>query len=140
LTHKCNFFSKEKKMLRTKGSRAGSRIAKVEVHQFSYEVRDLGIDTSGNRCGQKGASSRVPAFIVTIETADGARGEYCSPHAGKSGAMSGQVLSLAPQLLGEDAEEREALFDRAKRLHRQTRPSGACWAVTASGFPRMPAP
>jgi L-alanine-DL-glutamate epimerase-like enolase superfamily enzyme len=105
-------------MLRTKGSRAGSRIAKVEVHQFSYEVRDLGIDTSGNRCGQKGASSRVPAFIVTIETADGARGEYCSPHAGKSGAMSGQVLSLAPQLLGEDAEEREALFDRAKRLHR----------------------
>src|SRR5690606_37981367 len=77
-----------------------------------------GVDSSGNRCAQKGVSSRLPGFAVTIETEDGARGEYCSPHAGKSGAMSGQLLSLAPELLGEDAEEREALFDRAKRLHR----------------------
>ena len=105
-------------MQRTKGGRAGSRIARIDVHQFSYVVENLGVDSSGNRCGQKGAKATIPTFMVTIETADGAVGEYCSAHGGKSGAMMGQVLSLAPHLLGEDAEEREALYDRAKRLHR----------------------
>jgi L-alanine-DL-glutamate epimerase-like enolase superfamily enzyme len=66
----------------------------------------------------KGAQSRLSAFAVVVETNDGARGEYCSVHSGKNGAMVGQVKALAAQVLGEDAEEREAIYNKLKRLHR----------------------
>jgi len=105
-------------MKRITGARPGSRIAKVEVHEFGYTVDGLGVDASGNRCVMKGAQSRLSAFAVVIETNDGARGEYCSVHSGKNGAMVGQVKALAAQVLGEDAEEREAIYNKLKRLHR----------------------
>jgi L-alanine-DL-glutamate epimerase-like enolase superfamily enzyme len=105
-------------MKRITGARPGSRIAKVEVHEFGYTVDGLGVDASGNRCVMKGAQSRLSAFAVAIETNDGARGEYCSVHSGKNGAMVGQVKALAAQVLGEDAEEREAIYNKLKRLHR----------------------
>jgi L-alanine-DL-glutamate epimerase-like enolase superfamily enzyme len=81
-------------------------------------VDGLGVDASGNRCVMKGAQSRLSAFAVVAETDDGARGEYCSVHGGKNGAMVGQVKALAAQVLGEDAEEREAIYNKLKRLHR----------------------
>ena len=105
-------------MQRTIGARPAWRIANVEVHEFSYGVEGLGIDASGNRCVMKGECSLLTAFAVVIETVGGARGEYCSVHSGKSGAMVGQVKSLAAQLLGEDAEEREAIYNKLKRVHR----------------------
>lgn len=105
-------------MNRTIGSRPGSRIARVELHEFSYSVEGLGIDASGNRCVMKGAHSTLSAFAVVIETSDGARGEYCSVHSGKNGAMVGQVKAIAPLILGEDAEEREAIYNKLKRAHR----------------------
>jgi L-alanine-DL-glutamate epimerase-like enolase superfamily enzyme len=105
-------------MNRTIGSRPGSRIANVELHEFSYTVDGLGIDASGNRCVMKGERSTLNAFAVVIETADGARGEYCSVHSGKNGAMVGQVRAIAPLILGEDAEEREAIYNKLKRAHR----------------------
>lgn len=105
-------------MNRTIGSRPGSRIANVELHEFSYTVDGLGIDASGNRCVMKGERSSLSAFAVVIETVDGARGEYCSVHSGKNGAMVGQVKAIAPLILGEDAEEREAIYNKLKRAHR----------------------
>jgi L-alanine-DL-glutamate epimerase-like enolase superfamily enzyme len=105
-------------MKRIMGSRPGSGIAKVEVHEFGYAVDGLGIDDSGNRCVMKGERSQLAAFAVVIETEDGARGEYCSVHSGKNGAMVGQVKAIAPQILGEDAEEREAIYNKLKRVHR----------------------
>ena len=105
-------------MKRIMGSRPGSRIAKVEVHEFGYAVDGLGVDDSGNRCVMKGVRSDLAAFAVVIETVDGARGEYCSVHSGKNGAMVGQVKAIAPQILGEDAEEREAIYNKLKRVHR----------------------
>ena len=90
-------------MKRIIGARPGSRIAKVEIHEFGYTVDGLGMDESGNRCVMKGEQSRLSAFAVVIETQDGARGEYCSVHSGKNGAMVGQVKALAGQILGEDA-------------------------------------
>ncbi len=59
------------------GKRPGSRIAKVEIHEFRYTVDGLGVDESGNRCAMKGAVSELKAFAVTVETVDGERGEYC---------------------------------------------------------------
>jgi L-alanine-DL-glutamate epimerase-like enolase superfamily enzyme len=105
-------------MNRTIGSRPGSRIAKVELHEFSYVVDGLGVDTSGNRCVMKGEQSTLNAFAVVIETVDGERGEYCSVHSGKNGAMVGQVKAIASLILGEDAEEREAIYNKLKRAHR----------------------
>lgn len=105
-------------MQRIIGARPGSRITKVEVHEFGYAVDGLGVDASGNRCVMKGERSQLSAFAVVIETNDGERGEYCSVHSGKNGAMVGQVKALAPHLLGEDAEEREAIYNKLKRVHR----------------------
>ena len=100
------------------GTRPGSRIAKVEIHEFAYSVEGLGIDDSGNRCVMKGAKSNLLAFAVAIESADGARGEYCTAHSGKNGVMVSQVRGLAPQILGMDCEAREAIYNKLKRLHR----------------------
>lgn len=105
-------------MQRIIGARLGSQIAKVEIHEFGYAVDGLGIDASGNRCVILGERSQLTAFAVVIETNDGERGEYCSVHSGKNGAMVGQVKALAPTLLGEDAEEREAIYNKLKRIHR----------------------
>jgi L-alanine-DL-glutamate epimerase-like enolase superfamily enzyme len=100
------------------GTRPGSRIARVELHEFGYSVDNLGADASGNRCVMKGARSELSAFAIVIETVDGERGEYCSVHSGKNGVMVGQVRGLVPHLLGEDAEAREAIYNKLKRLHR----------------------
>ncbi|MCP8941138.1 mandelate racemase [Alsobacter sp. SYSU M60028] len=100
------------------GTRPGSRIAKVDIHEFRYTVDGLGVDESGNRCAMKGAVSELKAFALSVETVDGERGEYCSVHSGKSGAMVGQVRALAPHVLGMDAEAREAVYNKLKRLHR----------------------
>ena len=99
-------------------ARPGSRIVKVELHEFGYAVDGLGVDASGNRCVARGARSELKGFVVVVETADGARGEFCPAHSGKSAVVVSQVRALAPQLLGEDAEAREAIFNKLKRLHR----------------------
>jgi L-alanine-DL-glutamate epimerase-like enolase superfamily enzyme len=100
------------------GTRPGGRIARVQIHEFGYSVEGLGIDGSGNRCVMKGAKSDLLAFVVVIESADGARGEYCTTHSGKNGVMVSQVRGLAPQILGLDCEAREAIYNKLKRLHR----------------------
>ena len=105
-------------MHRIRGARAEHRITRVEVHEFGYTVEGLGVDASGNRCVMKNARSELTAFAVMVESASGARGEYCSAHSGKSGAMVGQVRALVPHLLGEDAEEREAIYNKLKRVGR----------------------
>ena len=38
-------------------ARPGSRIAKVEIHEFGYSVDGLGIDDSGNRCVDEGRAA-----------------------------------------------------------------------------------
>src|SRR5689334_14554788 len=108
----------EKNVMQGTGTRSGSRIERVEIHEFSYSVDNLGLDASGNRCVMKGARSDLTAFAVAIMTADGQRGEYCTTHSGKSGVMVSQTRGLAPRILGEDAEAREAIYNKLKRLHR----------------------
>ncbi len=100
------------------GTRPGSRITRVDIHEFTYPVEGLGVDASGNRCVMKGARSNVPGFALRIETADGASGEYCTSHSGKSGVIAGQARALAPHILGQDAAAREAIFNKLKRMHR----------------------
>jgi L-alanine-DL-glutamate epimerase-like enolase superfamily enzyme len=104
----------------TKGTRRrkGSLIERIELHQFAYTVENIAIDASGNRVPARGASSRLEGFVVVVITRDGARGEFCPGHSGKTGLMVEQVRALARQVLGEDAEAREAIFNHLKRVHR----------------------
>jgi L-alanine-DL-glutamate epimerase-like enolase superfamily enzyme len=99
-------------------ARPGSRIVKVEIHEFAYTVDGLGVDSSGNRCVMQGASSELRGYALVILTADGGRGEFVPAHSAKSAVVVNQVRNLAPHILGEDAEAREAIFNKLKRLHR----------------------
>jgi len=99
-------------------TRAGSRIERIEIHEFTYEAEGLGRDASGNRCVMRGAVSEIPAFALSVETSDGARGEYCTSHSGKSGVIVGQTRALAPHVLGLDASARELVYNKLKRMHR----------------------
>ena len=129
------------------GSRPGNRIARVEIHEFTYEVEGLGLDASGNRCVMRGGRSQVPGFALAIETADGARGEYCTSHSGKSGVIVGQARMLAQHVIGMDAFAREAVFNKladgghtvmpfaqtfwSERFGMCTDKFGCAWAVNA---------
>lgn len=95
-----------------------SRIDRVELHQFRYGVDNLGVDHGGNRVFQPGVRAELGGFVVVVRASDGSHGEFCPAHSGKSGAIFGQVLALAPSLLGHDPEQREALYDHCRRLHR----------------------
>lgn len=99
-------------------ARPGSRITRVELHEFAYMVEGLGVDSSGNRAVMKGHSSELRAYALVVLTADGSRGEFVPAHSAKSGVIVNQVRNLAPHILGEDAEAREAIFNKLKRLHR----------------------
>ncbi|MCM0019886.1 MAG: hypothetical protein NBV67_07820 [Tagaea sp.] len=97
---------------------SGDRIDRVELHEFKYDVANIGLDASGNRSVARGATTEFKAFALTISTQRGARGEYVSVHSGKSGVLVSQVRGLLPLLLGADPEAREAIFNKLKRAHR----------------------
>jgi hypothetical protein len=48
---------------------------------------------------------------VVIRCADGAVGEYAAAFSGKK-SHRGEVLTVAPALIGQDADYREAIYDR----------------------------
>lgn len=96
-----------------------SRIERVEIHEFSFELPDLGWDAGGfNIVYQAGARLRLSKYAVVVRTADGGRGEYVTLWGGTQMAL-GQTLALAPHLLGRDAHQRERIYDDFKRAHRQ---------------------
>jgi L-alanine-DL-glutamate epimerase-like enolase superfamily enzyme len=95
-----------------------SKIERVEVHEFTYEVENLGVvsHTMGiaNMGYRKGARLPVSRYAVVVLTDDGLRGEYVT-HWGGTRASLGQTLMLAPELLGRDPETREQIYDDLKR-------------------------
>jgi len=97
-----------------------SSISRVEVHDFEYEVKNLGMsgeDSHNHVSYMKGVTTRLKKYAVVIETDDGARGEYVTQWGGTRPALA-QTLMLAPTLLGRDPMQREAIYDDFKRqLH-----------------------
>jgi L-alanine-DL-glutamate epimerase-like enolase superfamily enzyme len=96
-----------------------SRIARVEVHEFAFEVLNLGLPAHGaagvgNWVYQPGSRIKASRYAVRIQTDDGLAGEYVTHWVGTPAAMA-QSLMLAPHLLGRDAEAREAIYDDLKR-------------------------
>ncbi len=96
-----------------------SRIDRVEIHPFTYDVPDLalgGLRALGVGNMEHAPGSRLPVsrYAVAIQTDDGLRGEYVTHWVGTPAAL-GQTLMLAPHLLGRDPESREAIYDDLKR-------------------------
>jgi L-alanine-DL-glutamate epimerase-like enolase superfamily enzyme len=95
-----------------------STIERVEVHEFKFEVKDLGVVSQAvgvaNIAYVKGSKLPVFRYGVVILTDDGLRGEYVT-HWVATKASLAQTLMLAPQLVGRDPEEREEIYDDFKR-------------------------
>lgn len=90
-----------------------SRIDRVEIHEYDFEVTDV----TPKLHYLPGARARVTNFGLRILTNDGLVGEYCPQHAGKSGFL-GQILMVAPMLVGRDSRQRGAIWDDLKRALR----------------------
>ena len=95
-----------------------SRIDRVEIHGFSYEVPNLGLPEHGaqgvgNWICQMGSRVKASRYAVRIRTDNGLVGEYVTHWVGTPSAMA-QSLMLAPHLLGRDPESRERIYDDLK--------------------------
>ena len=96
-----------------------SKIDRVEVHEFSFDVADTGWDSGGfNIVYQPRNTLSLSKYAISIHTDDGGRGEYVALWGGTPMAL-GQTLALAPHLIGRDAHQREQIYDDFKRAHRQ---------------------
>jgi L-alanine-DL-glutamate epimerase-like enolase superfamily enzyme len=98
-----------------------SRIDRVEVHEFEFDVPNLG-SVRGQGVGAlghlRGARARLSKYAVVIRTTDGLSGEYVTHWVASRSAL-GQTLMLAPYLIGREAEQRELIYDDLKRQARQ---------------------
>jgi L-alanine-DL-glutamate epimerase-like enolase superfamily enzyme len=100
-----------------------SVIDRVAVHEFTYEVENLGLESESEKAvyniGYKpGSRMTLSKYAVTIDCDDGAHGEYVAQWVGTRAALA-QTLMMAPNLIGRDPEQREGIFDDLKREFRQ---------------------
>jgi L-alanine-DL-glutamate epimerase-like enolase superfamily enzyme len=96
-----------------------SRIARVELIQFSFEVAGLGLPAHGaagvgNLIAVKGGRLPVQRWAVRIETDDGLRGEYVTHWVGTPSSFA-QASMLAPHLIGRDPAAREQIWQDLRR-------------------------
>jgi len=96
-----------------------SRIDRVEIHAFTFEINNLGLPAHGAAGVGNWVympESRVEAsrYAVRIRTDDGLAGEYVTHWVGTPSAMA-QSTMLAPHLIGRDPETREEIYDDLKR-------------------------
>jgi L-alanine-DL-glutamate epimerase-like enolase superfamily enzyme len=95
------------------------RITRVTVHEFTWEYPDLGRDATGfNAAVDKGSTSRLPGYVLSIETADGITGEYSWSQGGNR-VSTAQIQMVARYLIGRSALERELIWNDLKRALRK---------------------
>ena len=92
-------------------------ISRVEVVEYTFDVDNLGADRKHNRVYSKGARSTIGNFVVRITDSDGAVGEFAPGLGGKLPHL-GQVLYVAPLLVGHPVDERERVFNDLKKVLR----------------------
>ena len=96
-----------------------SKIDRVEIHAFSFEVENMGLGAHsaagvGNMVYMAGSTLTANRFAVRIRCDDGAQGEYVAHWVGTPSTL-GQAQMLAPNLLGRDPEQRSIIYDDLKR-------------------------
>ena len=96
-----------------------TRIVRVELTRFSFEIDGLGLPSHGaagvgNVIAAPGGRFPASRWAVMIETRDGARGEYVTHWVGTPASFA-QAAMLAPHLLGRDADAREEIWQDLRR-------------------------
>lgn len=96
-----------------------SIIDHVDIHLIEFEVADLGLGGRagagvGNMVFAAGRQLKARRIAVRIRAKDGASGMYVTHWVGTP-STHGQMLMLAPNLLGRDAEQRALIYDDLKR-------------------------
>jgi len=94
-----------------------ARIERVEITEYEHEVQNLGTDAKFNRIYSKGSMARIMNFVVSVTTEDGAVGEFAPGLGGKVSHL-GQVLAVAPLIVGRNAAHREGIFNDLKKVLR----------------------
>ena len=87
-----------------------SIIKRITVQTYAYKLDDVGANIM---VFEKGGKSTVTKFVVSIETNDGHIGSY-APHYGSSSSALAQAKDMAPALIGQDADQREKIFEDLK--------------------------
>jgi len=92
------------------------RIERVEIHEYSYELPELGKDYNGfNLVYEPGGSVPSGGYIIRILTDTGVTGEY----AGGSATDYATLPRFVHYLLGKNALERERFYTDVNRALRQ---------------------
>jgi len=90
------------------------RITRVQVHQFEYELRDMGTDYNGfNQVYQPGNKLRMRGHVLTVETDAGVTGEFVG------GVELSQLAIVGRYLIGKNPLERELIYNDVKRALRK---------------------
>jgi len=92
-------------------------IKSIEILTFAYSVEGLSIDHSANSVYTPGGKIDRRGHAVIITDSDGVMGEWVSKD--PDAAMVAQARSLAPWLVGRDADSREQMYDDCKRMQRK---------------------
>ena len=91
-------------------------ITKVELHEFWYEVKNLGTDYNGfNSVYEPGAVRRTTGYAVRILTDVGVTGEFI----GGGPSEAGEIRMYGRYLIGKNALERERIYNDVKRALRK---------------------
>ena len=94
-----------------------SLISKVEVIDFTYELKDMGaaFENAHNHVGyRKGSTLEMSKYAIVITDENGIKGEYVTQWGGQRPALQ-QTLQLVADLPGRDSDMREAYYNDWKR-------------------------
>ncbi len=96
-----------------------SRIQRIELTAFAFEVDNLGLSQRGaagvgNMIFVTGGKLKSTRYAIRIRCDDGAEGAYVTHWVGTPSTF-GQMQMLAPNLIGRDPEQRELIYDDLKR-------------------------
>jgi len=92
------------------------RISKLTVHQYAYDLADVGTDYNGfNMVYLKGSKATHKGYVFTVETDAGVTGEWV----GGGPEAYAQVGMIAHYLIGKNPFERELIYNDLKRALRK---------------------
>nr|MQG46608.1 mandelate racemase [SAR202 cluster bacterium] len=92
------------------------KITKIEVHEFTFEMSDVGKDYNGfNLVYKKGSNQKGTTYATKVFTNDGVTGEYV----GGDSPSFAQFNMFADYLIGKDPTQRELIYNDIKRAMRK---------------------
>ena len=92
------------------------RITKIEVHEFTFPMNDVGKDYNGfNLVYEKGSTQTGYAYAMKIHTNEGVTGEYV----GGDSPSFAELNMFANYLIGKDPLQRELIYNDVKRAMRK---------------------